>query len=256
CNYLLHIDARARFEGLDLWYRVQRFFPGAAPGKQGDRARADERGYGRGVWAVIVPLLLSPALLLSLSPCLAQAADAGRLETVRQVRKGVTDIRREVQEADPYHGSDALERRLVALARQLDRRGSPSQGADRWFYQAIEGFGQRSKEGALAVLDQLDDQLGLIEDSLAPGPANDSDPAATKRAPTPEEIKALAARSTGKTPGTSPATRRQTPQEPRPARDDEEDGFGPRPQKRPGGGMISPQAGAGFSGLGWVVLFG
>src|SRR5262249_30228920 len=139
CNYLLHIDARARFEGLDLWYRVQRFFPGAAPGRQGDRAREDERGSGRGVWATVLPLLLSPALLVSLSPCLVPAAaGATRLETVRQVRQGVADIRREVQEADPYHGSDALERRLVTLARQLDPRGSPGQGADRWFYQAIE----------------------------------------------------------------------------------------------------------------------
>ena len=26
-NYLLYVDARARYEGLDLWYRVRRHFP-------------------------------------------------------------------------------------------------------------------------------------------------------------------------------------------------------------------------------------
>src|SRR5207249_10132427 len=27
CTYLLHVDTRVRYEGLDLWYRVQRLFP-------------------------------------------------------------------------------------------------------------------------------------------------------------------------------------------------------------------------------------
>ncbi len=32
CNYLLYVDARARFEGLDLWYRVRRVFAGSEKG--------------------------------------------------------------------------------------------------------------------------------------------------------------------------------------------------------------------------------
>src|SRR5262249_17556143 len=34
-NYLLHVDSRARYEGLDLWYRVQRYFPARAKVRAG-----------------------------------------------------------------------------------------------------------------------------------------------------------------------------------------------------------------------------
>lgn len=225
CNYLLHVDARARSEGLDLWFRVRRAFPTAV---------------GPTSAALFAGLLLLGGGTLVAAP----------LDRVRDARREVTQIRGEVAKTDPYPGGNAWERRLVDVAHSLDSRGSSTRGPYRWFYAGIEGFAARKKEGAVHVLDDLSRRLEAAEDSLTP-PASGE----TRRSISRDEVKKLLPQSSG-----DAAPKRATRPEEKPKREpvrreDEagEDGIGPRR----GPGAVGPApAGAGFSLIGWMILAG
>lgn len=220
CNHLLYLDARARSEGLDLWFRVGRAFRTGA--------------------AVVLALLL------------AGTASAATLEQVRTARLEVERVRAEVTKADPYPGGRAWAPRLNATARSLDARGSATKGPFRWFYTGIDGFADRGKDAALRALAELTQRLALVEESLTPANA---EAAPGGRRFSRDEIKKMLPQATEDAPALKkPERPEEQRQRERVQREDDvaEDGVGPRR----GGGMIGPQVSVGFGPLGWVLLFG
>ncbi len=139
-TFLLHLDHRVRHDGLDLVYRVQRFFPPSS--------RSSIVG---GVLALVGVFLGSvPA-----------AAQDDRAIQIHEVRQGVQELRDDVKAADPFPSDDRYERRL----RQLYERLPDDPPRPRWFVQALDGFGRLDRARALGVLADLDEKLGLLEES-------------------------------------------------------------------------------------------
>jgi hypothetical protein len=135
-NFLLHLDARTRQEGLDLFYRVRRVFP-----------TAERAGPVRIVGAVVVALLLFAAT--------AATAAGPQADTIRAVRAEVETIRDEIRDAEPYPGSGHWLARLQRLASRLEDGD--------WFRRALDGFAARDREGALQVVDTVLRRLALME---------------------------------------------------------------------------------------------
>jgi hypothetical protein len=142
-SYLFFVDARTRYEGLDLWQRVDELFPVRQRSKVG---------------AVVLALA---AGLLALGPASAEEP----LPAVRAARQEMATIRSEVQAAQPYPGGQHWAGRLKAIGERLSK-SSPQPGGFRWFQDSTAGFAQRNQTQALALLDNLDTQLALIEESL------------------------------------------------------------------------------------------
>jgi len=228
CNYLLHTDARARYEGLDLWYRVRRLFP-----------LVDRR-------AAVAVLLGFSAMLLA--PAVATADS--RLDAVRAARRELAAIMKEVQDTEPYRNGKAWTARLAALAAQLDRDGSERSGRYRWVTQALAGFERQDKNGALAVLRDIDHRLVAIEESLNQPPEETGAGQTRSKA----DIKSLLPPAAEEEPQARPTTRpRQTRREPRePVR--EEEPFQQPRQGRQGPGAIGPAPAAGFGPVMWLLL--
>ena len=136
-NYLLHVDARARYEGLDLWYRVRRHFP-----------------------AAVAVLLLVGALASS-----AHGAAADPRAALAQARQVVVQVRQEVRAAEPYPGGKHWLPPLQAAVQALDERKT---GRLRWFDDALTELAKADRAQAVAVLTDLEQRLALLEDSVAP----------------------------------------------------------------------------------------
>ncbi len=170
-NFLWHVDARSRHEGLDLQVRVQRVFPTA------ERQRV-------GALAVLVGLL-----------CLAAPARADTTyDAVHAARQDVQAVRQKAGEQNPYRGGlwqDALDQ----TADRLERAGGRQRFA--WFRKAIDGFADRAKDDALRVLDGLDERLALLEEALPHGDAN------RQTAPS-DDFKKLLQQSGGRRPAVQP----------------------------------------------------
>jgi hypothetical protein len=86
-NFLLHLDARTRQEGLDLFYRVQRVFPTSE--RQGDKETGRQGEDGGTGW-----LSFSPCLLVSLSFLLAAAGRVQAQEPPRPTPQQVKSLLR------------------------------------------------------------------------------------------------------------------------------------------------------------------
>ncbi|HXG10662.1 MAG TPA: DUF4129 domain-containing protein [Gemmataceae bacterium] len=226
-SYLLHVDLRARYEGLDLWYRVQRHFP------TGDRRRA-----GAAVLALAAGLLLA----------VPGRAAADRLTAIREVRQEVRRITAEVRSAEPYPGGGRWAPRLEDLARRLNPDNGVPARRSQWFNQAIEGFADRSREGALQVLADLERQLALIEESLTQRHRQ-----AGRAPPSSEEIKKLLPQPSGDSdPAAPPAPQPERAEDRQPVvRDDEADRIKVRSP-----GLVGPSPGAGLAVIGWAFLAG
>jgi hypothetical protein len=235
-NYLLHSDARARFEGLDLWYRVQRLFPVA------HKARAG-----------LILLALGAGLALA---CSARASD--RLEPVRAARQDIAKIEREVGGAAPYLDGARWARRLEHIAERLDPGGSSRKGGYRWFRQAIDGFAHRNRDDALRVLHDLQHRLAALEASLAPALPEGAQTDGQDHALSKEEIKALLPQASTEDDGDEKAPESRPSQEKEPevkqpvARDDADAG---EPRRR-GSAAVLPRPPGGFSAVGWLLLAG
>jgi hypothetical protein len=139
-NFLLHLDARTRQEGLDLQVRVQRLFPTAEHKRVGALA------------------VLAGALCLAVGS--AHAAEPP-YDAVHDARTDVERIARTVKAADPYDGGPP-QRELKQTAERLARAGASFD----WFDKAVAGFARLSKPDALTRLNDLDDRLGLLEETL------------------------------------------------------------------------------------------
>jgi hypothetical protein len=144
CNYLFFVDTRTRFEGLDLWNRVQDYFP---------LKRRSQVG---------VILLALGASGLVAGPALADEL----LPTVKAARQEVQAVREEVKAANPYPGGRRWVPRLEAVGKRL-QDSSDAPESFRWFQQAVGEFAHLNQKQATNFLDELDNRLALLEDSLA-----------------------------------------------------------------------------------------
>jgi Domain of unknown function (DUF4129) len=225
-NYLFFMDVRTRFEGLDLWNRVEDLFPAIQRGKAG---------------AILLTL---GAGLLAASPAAAQEP----LETVRAARRELQTIRNEVQTTQPYLGGERWASRLAAVGARLEK-SAVQPGGFRWFQLALEDFPNRKQAEALDLLDDLDARLALVEESLSrPRRAGNAD------APSKDHIKGLVPpekRSTTRT-KSHVDERNEKPKDRQRVDDDKEpgDGFG----KRVGPGLVGPTAVGGAANALLVLL--
>lgn len=217
-SYLLHVDARARHEGLDLWYRVRRWFPAAPKQLVGCIALA------------LAGLLHSPA-----------AHADPRQDTVREVHRALVHIIDEVKTAEPYPGSARWEPALRELAQRLNDASDRPNGF-RWFARGLDGFARADRASARSRLTDLERRLALLEESMPPDGEGKSK----------EEIKALLPASTSPK-RSAPAT--EPKENKRPI--DREDPLEPEPgPSRTGPGVVKPSAGRGLDQTAWLLLLG
>jgi hypothetical protein len=233
-NYLLHVDGRARYEGLDLWYRVRRFFPLVQKGQ-----------------AVVVLLALAAAFFV---PGAASAQNA-RVAAIQSARQEIQAIKNEITKAEPYPGSERWNSRLQGVIARLERQSPANKNGYRWLHQAIDGFGHRGRQSAVQVLTDLDRRLGLIEDSLHQPTA-----ATGKGAISNEDLKKLLPSEDGKDSSSQPVrqSKRRPPERKTEGRADQERGDmeGPERAEARGPGIVSPHPSGGFGVLGWLILGG
>jgi hypothetical protein len=234
-NFLLHTDIRTRQEGLDLQHRVRRAFTSLV------RAGA---------------LLMLGGLWLVGGPVRADDEQLEQLETVRSVRQGIETIRAEVKKAEPYPGGQRWVGRLRDLGEKLANAGDGDARRFRWFDQGITDFGDRKREDALFVLDDLHRRLSLLEDSLA------AEVGANR--PSPEDVKSLL-RGTEVRKHERTRPRERIEKEQREAQREEIRRNDPDAEGRParggggggGSGVSAPSVGlGGFSAVGWLLLAG
>ncbi len=236
-NFLLHLDTRTRQEGLDLRFRVERVF-----------------AVGRKSAAV----LLVVGLGLLVGSARLSAADQP-LDVVRSVRAGVEHVRGEVKAAEPWPGGKRWVPQLEDLGRRLERSGAGGARAFRWYRGAIEGFGERNRDDALRVLNQLQRRLSLLEESLALNPREPGAGGAEGRRLSPEEVKDRLRRQASAPERKRPAPEEKVkedegPKQPEVRHEDKDGGGGGRP--RPASGAIAPAPGGGFGSVAWMVLAG
>jgi hypothetical protein len=240
-NFLLHMDIRARQEGLDLQYRVQRAFGGAVPTQRWSR-----------VGLVLMGVMFAAHPL---------HASEDMLETVRAARQDIETIRTEIEKAEPYPGGARWQGRLRALQAKLERAGGGDARRFRWFERAITDFGDRKKEDTLHILDDLHRRLSLLEEASM----SSQQPAAQAREKrSPEDIKSLLRGSEGRKEERD-SSRQRIEDDRRESHREEvrrEEARG-REQDAPhgGGGRAAPvsvpaASGGGLSFLGWLLLGG
>jgi hypothetical protein len=220
-NFLLHLDARTRLEGLDLFYRIRRVFPAA-----------ERAGPVLGVLALAALLFAAPA---------ARAAGTD-LETVRAVRIEVEKVREEIRSADPYPGSGHWLNRLQRLGSRLED--------GEWFRQALEGFAAREREGALHVVGELQRRLLALEDALA---LAHRQPGAGGPAATPEEIRSLLRKHGASRPRERPKPKEIEPKEKQPDVEPDRDPE-PRAGRRGMRPVVPSAAWEGLGAVGWGVF--
>jgi hypothetical protein len=160
-DYLFFVDARTRYEGLDLWQRVEELFPVERQSKVG---------------------ALLAAVALGLLGAGSAAAEEP-LTAVRGARQEIGVVRQEVKAAQPYPGGKRWVGRLQAVGTRLEK-SSPKPGGFRWFQEAVADFANHGQARALEVLDDLDARLALLEDSWAR-------PKTAAQAPSKDALKAL-----------------------------------------------------------------
>jgi hypothetical protein len=244
-NFLLHTDVRTRQEGLDLQYRVQRLF---AVGRKPDRSSPIEAA--RTAREVVrVGLVVVTTAFVLIAP--QTAAGATEVETVRTVRQEVETIRDEVEKAEPYPGGQRWQARLQRLSARLAEVGDGEARRVRWFDRAVSGFAAKPRAEALGVLDGLQQQLALLEETLS-----------VPRRLSAVEVKAVL--DQGEREMRTP-TRREKIQEAKEVRREEVQREEQQPGghngpgvEGPGGGPSTgvPVSGGGLNAVGWYILAG
>jgi len=216
-HFLFHVDSRARHEGLDLWFRVDRNFPSRI-------VKAARKGAALVVGVVFVAGI--------------QAAES-RIDTIVSVREEVHRI----GEEQPYPGGPAVQARLQRLAHALDPDGSESQGEVRWFYRAIAGFRQLQEPEAHRRLKEIEQNLALVERDAGRG--QDS---ATRLSR--QQLKALLPPSDE---ADRPVSTEETSSEHKPVRNDDEVKTLEGRHGKSGPAIVGTTWG-GLGTLGWTIL--
>jgi hypothetical protein len=225
-SYLLHQDARARFEGLDLQYRVQQVFP-------------------------IRPAAKAGAALVALTIVLtcAGTAAADQRTTIGHARQEVTAIADEMDTAQPFPGAKHWVGRLEVVAKELDQAAGPH--GCRWFREGIAGFAGRNQADAIRVVHDLKSRLDVWDADLAREAAEAGGPPALSK----NRIKSLLPRA--KQEETEPEPEAQPKPKPRrkPHHGEDGDGVVPETQSSGGSGLVVHTHG-GFGKAGWFILVG
>jgi hypothetical protein len=264
-NCLFHVDARTRYEGLDLWYRIQRLFPMAnVPSTPAPGRGAAAKGGGMLLLAVGAALLGATTV-----------RGADRLTVVREVRETIEEkIKPDVEATDPFPADGGRwGTELLQLADRLEKEGTARRDGYRWFRKAVERFRRcRSRDQALDVLHDMIGQLALIEQSLQQqakrtaggtrGAERGPDGVAGRPARSKAEIKRLLPPESpdGEDGPSEPAKKSErkadAEEKKRVPRDDETEEQPKRVERR-GSGIMGPQAsGCGFlaQALLWGIL--
>jgi hypothetical protein len=235
-NLLLHLDARTRQEGLDLFYRVRRVFPTT-------EAAAATRTAG--AVALACAYFLSGGNLSAAAPT---------LDTIRGVRIGVGKVQQEIKAADPYPGSGHWERRLRNLASRLERAEPEPVGNPRWFSESLDGFGMLPRATALQVVGDIHQRLLSLEDALAVPHRQPPDSGAEA---TPERVRSLLrgrAAPRPRPPDAAPQTKKD--ERKRTEHMVQADGEPSEGGRRTGGTAIAGPVLEGLGAIGWGLLVG
>jgi hypothetical protein len=227
-NFLMHMDARTRQEGLDLQLRVQNVFPTAERGRVG-------------ALAVLIGALF-------LGACSAHAETV--YDAVHATRTAVERIAGEVNTADPYDGA-RWEPELRQMANRLEQAAGAGDPFG-WFRARIKALAGRDRDDALRLLDDLDERLGLLEETL---PREDG----SQKAPSKDDLKKLLQQPGAGRPvvdvrpedETDKPKEEEKPEEIKKDQPDDESGNG-RPPKV----LMAPPALAGCGTVGLLLLAG
>lgn len=230
-NFLFHVDARARYEGLDLWHRARKHF-----------RVADN--------ATLASFVISLAVGLSLSMP-AWASDA--ISSVQTARKEISVIRQEVKTKDPFPGAGFWTARLQQTLTRLDPDVDRNHGKYRWLRHAIHDFGRQSREDALVILDAIDQKLRLIEENLAR--QKDVEENAGPGIRSKEEIIALLP-SEQEDSVDKPQEHNQKNRRKADTRKEEREIDVKGRQRDSGPGIVAPVNTAGLNSLAWIVFWG
>ena len=207
------------------------------------------------------------ALFVTLSPChlvtLSSAKAEEPQETVRSVLREIETIRVEIQKTEPYPCGRRWLDRLRGLQTKLTAASGGDARRSRWFGRAIEDFGDRKKDDALRILDDLHRRLSLLEDSLTTPRRQAAEEGAARSA---DDIKSLLRGSEGrKVERDRPRQRVEEDrdevrrEEVRRAEDRRQEpaADGPRADGGKGASVSVPAtSGGGLSSLGWLLLAG
>jgi hypothetical protein len=143
-SYLFLVDARTRYEGLDLWYRIEQLFPVSRVAKAG-----------------ALLLALGAGLFLAGPACASE-----RLKAVQQARRDVATVKSQVEKANPYPGGMHWRPRLMEVGKLLDPTEN-SGGRYRWYFQTVATFARSNdRANGAKLLDDILQRLGLVEASL------------------------------------------------------------------------------------------
>jgi hypothetical protein len=170
-NYLFLVDARTRYEGLDLWYQIEQCFPLPRTAKVG-----------------AVLLALGGLLLTGNRTNAAQPPAAKRVQTIQWARQRVAALIRKMEQAEPYPGNQDWQGPLREAAERLDPEGNARQGRYRWLYQTADNLG-KDRAADLKLLRDADARLAVIEESLQWQPRTADRGGA--RAPSADDIRRL-----------------------------------------------------------------
>jgi hypothetical protein len=252
-NCLFHVDARTRYEGLDLWYRIQRHFPASrAPSSSAQGREAAAKGLG-------MLLLAVGAALVGTTPL----RGADRLTVVREVRETIAQkIEPEVAAAESYPADGGRwTPQLLQLAERLEKEASTRRDGYRWFRKAVERFRHcRSRDPALDVLHEMISQLALIEQSLEQRTERGPDGVAGRPPRSKEEVRRLLPPESPDGEDGAPEPSKKSAREDRAKdeepveRDDKEAEKSERVERR-GAGIMGPQT-AGCGAIAKLLLWG
>jgi hypothetical protein len=145
-NFLFYMDARTRYEGVDLWYRIEQFFPTKAISQAG---------------AILLALGIA---LWSASPAVAQTAS--KLKSVQKARQQVADVLQQAKAANPYPGGQEWGRQLRRIGKELDPDSDAQAGRYQWFFKAADKLGTGDRAQDEKILKEVEDRLLVVEKSL------------------------------------------------------------------------------------------
>jgi hypothetical protein len=252
-NYLFHVDSQARYEGLDLWHRVQQQFrlrTLADPPRQLLAGAVDQRNHqGRSERPQFLGCLC--CLLFFAWPASVQTADA--LTPVRNARREIAVIREEVKTKEPFPGGEFWKGRLQQLANRLDPGGDERRGKYRWLHEAAQGFRHRNCEDTLMALESIDQKLALIEENLSAEFSADGHPAGKWSKERIKELLPADSHDSDKPTKSDSGRQRRKAEQRQIEREDE------RPERAGGrgdSGLVVPARTSGLSAVGWVFFWG
>ena len=175
----------------------------------------------------------------------AQAAPT-RYEAVHSARVAVERIAAEAKTADPYNGS-RFGPELRQTASDLEQSGR----SFAWFRQDIDGFASLKKDDALRVLGDLDERLGLLEETLSQDKPGQSPPARP-------DVKALLGKPGADRPvvNARPDDEEKPKEEKKPEEEKKDQPDDDNGDGRPHSALLGPTAVPGCGPIGLAVLGG